>query len=78
MILIDNSKLFISNSTGPIHIAGALNKNIIGFYPNLAPMNEIRWKPLSENAVILSPENTGGNMDEIKVENVISETKKFM
>ncbi|MBI5404186.1 MAG: glycosyltransferase family 9 protein [Ignavibacteriae bacterium] len=78
MILIDNSKLFISNSTGPIHIAGALNKNIIGFYPNEAPMNETRWRPLSKNAVILKPDAPGGSMDEIKVEKVISETKKFM
>ncbi|MCX6165691.1 MAG: hypothetical protein NTU73_12665, partial [Ignavibacteriae bacterium] len=78
MILIDNSRLFISNSTGPIHIAGALNKNIIGFYPNQKPMNETRWRPLSENAVILKPESLTGDMNEIKVENVISETKKFM
>lgn len=78
MILIDNSKLFISNSTGPIHIAGALNKNIIGFYPNKAPMTEKRWRPLSENSVILKPESLSDDMNEIKVENVISETKKFM
>ena len=31
MILTDNSELFVSNSTGPIHLAGALNKKIIGF-----------------------------------------------
>lgn len=78
MIFIDCSLLFVSNSTGPIHIAGALNKNIIGFYPNKAPMTEKRWKPLSENAVILKPEKTEGNMNEINVEKVISETKKFM
>jgi len=78
MIVIDNSKLFISNSTGPLHIAGALNKNIIGFYPNTAPMNAKRWRPLSENAVILSPGELSDNMDDIKPENVISETKKFM
>jgi heptosyltransferase III len=78
MILIDNSKLFISNSTGPIHIAGALNKNIIGFYPNRAPMNETRWRPLSENAVILKPDSQSDNMNDIKPEKVISETKKFM
>jgi heptosyltransferase III len=78
IIFIDNSKLFISNSTGPIHIAGALNKNIIGLYPNRVPMTETRWKPLSDNAVILKPQNPNGDMSEIKVENVISETKKFM
>jgi ADP-heptose:LPS heptosyltransferase len=78
MILIDNSKLFISNSTGPIHIAGALNKNVIGFYPNRTPINETRWRPLSENAVILKPDNLSDNMNDIKPEKVISETKKFM
>jgi heptosyltransferase III len=78
MILIDNTILFISNSTGPIHIAGALNKHIIGFYPNQIPMNEKRWKPLSENAVIIKPETLSDNMNEIKVEKVISETKKIM
>jgi len=57
LILIDKSSLFISNSTGPIHIAGALNKNIIGFYPNSAPMNAARWRPLSDNIKVISPES---------------------
>lgn len=61
MILIDKCNLFVSNSTGPIHIAGALNRKIIGFYPNSAPMNAVRWKPLSNQAVIISPE-TGDDM----------------
>ncbi len=78
LIFIDCSLLFVSNSTGPIHIAGALNKNIIGFYTNKAPMTEKRWRPLSANAVILKPEKPDGNMSEINLENVISETKKFM
>ncbi len=63
MILIDNSDLFISNSTGPIHIAGALNRNIIGFYPNEKPMSDTRWKPLSENTVILKPDGISDDMD---------------
>src|SRR5690606_12047028 len=33
--LINESDIFVSNSTGPIHIAAALNKYTIGFYPNL-------------------------------------------
>lgn len=57
LILIDKSSLFISNSTGPIHIAGALNKNIIGFYPNSAPMNATRWRPLSKHVKIITPES---------------------
>ncbi|HEX2788518.1 MAG TPA: glycosyltransferase family 9 protein [Ignavibacteria bacterium] len=56
LILINNSKLFIANSTGPIHIAGALNKKIIGFYPEQKPMNETRWGPLNESKIILRPD----------------------
>lgn len=64
MILIDKSELFVSNSTGPIHIAGALNRKIIGFYPNSAPMNATRWRPLSNQAVIISPDS-GDDMSTI-------------
>lgn len=75
LILIDKSGLFISNSTGPIHIAGALNKKIIGFYPNSAPMNATRWKPLSENLKVISPvsgDDMSGIDNEV-INNAISE-----
>lgn len=65
MILIDKSSLFISNSTGPVHIAGALNKNIIGFYPNSAPMNATRWRPLSKNTKVITPAS-GDDMSKIE------------
>jgi heptosyltransferase-3 len=78
LILIDKSKLFISNSTGPIHIAGALNKYIIGFYPDEIPMNETRWRPLSEYAVILKPETLNGDMDSISPLKVLEEVKKIL
>lgn len=76
-ILIDCCALFISNSTGPIHIAGALNRNIIGFYPNEKPMNEVRWKPLSDNTVILNPE-VSGEMNSIRSEIFLNAVKKFL
>jgi heptosyltransferase III len=77
MILTDKSRLFVSNSTGPIHIAGALNKNIIGFYPNSAPMNPARWKPLSENPVIITPA-AGDDMNSIRVENILESAEKIL
>ncbi len=76
MMFIDKSKLFISNSTGPIHIAGALNKNIIGFYPNSAPMNPERWRPLSGNAVVMCPP-AGDDMNGINIESVFGVIHKF-
>jgi heptosyltransferase-3 len=77
LILTDKSNLFISNSTGPIHIAGALNKNIIGFYPNSAPMNATRWKPLSENAKVISPV-TGDDMASIDIKVIEKAIKEFL
>lgn len=78
MILIDNSEIFLANSTGPIHIAGALNKNIIGFYPNDTVMSETRWKPLSDYSVILKPENNSDNMELITVQDIIIASKSFL
>lgn len=77
MVLIDNSKLFISNSTGPIHIAGALGKNIVGFYPNTAPMSGTRWKPLSSNSIVLSPPN-GDDMSQISADSILDAADNFV
>jgi ADP-heptose:LPS heptosyltransferase len=54
--LIDISDLFISNSTGPIHIAAALKKHVIGFYPKILACSAKRWGPYLDNAVVFSPE----------------------
>ncbi len=47
--------LFISNSTGPIHIAAALNKHVIGFYPKILSCSAERWGPYTEKRTIFSP-----------------------
>jgi len=85
MVLIDSSKLFISNSTGPLHIAGALNKNIISFFPNSAPMNAKRWGPLSSNAVVINPtassetkSNKADDMAEIRPQKILEEINKII
>ncbi|MBK8551926.1 MAG: glycosyltransferase family 9 protein [Ignavibacteria bacterium] len=78
MILIDNSKLFISNSTGPMHIAGALNKNIICFFPNEAPMSDIRWKPPGDHVTVIKPDLETGDMNSINVEEINKAAKNIL
>ncbi|MBS1518272.1 MAG: glycosyltransferase family 9 protein [Bacteroidetes bacterium] len=78
MILIDQSSLFISNSTGPIHIAGALNKKLIGFYPNKKPMDAGRWGPTGGNKIILSPGEDSDDMKEIRTDEILSAVKKLL
>lgn len=40
--------LFISGSTGPLHISGALNKPTIGFYPSRLSAIPRRWQPINQ------------------------------
>jgi len=39
--------LFISGSTGPLHIAGALDRATAAFYPNRRSSTPLRWQTLS-------------------------------
>jgi lipopolysaccharide heptosyltransferase II len=54
--LISLCDVFISNSTGPIHIAAALGKKTVGFYPKILACSPTRWGPYTKNKVIFSPE----------------------
>lgn len=56
--LIDRSILLISNSTGPIHIAAALGKQVIGFYPKVRTCSEERWGPYTNKKIIFKPGNS--------------------
>ncbi len=53
--LINLSDIFVANSTGPIHIAAALNKYTIGFYPKILACSPKRWGPYSNKSIIFSP-----------------------
>lgn len=78
VILIDGCRLFMANSTGPIHIAGALNKNVIGFYPNSKPMNATRWGPMGDKNHIFTPKDNSDEMNKIGVNEVIEVVKVIL
>jgi len=86
--LIDKCKLLIANSTGPIHIAAALGKFVIGFYPDIVACSEKRWGPYTNKKIIFKPkisclnfqkENKEINcMDTIDVNDVFEAVKKIL
>lgn len=41
--------LFIGGSTGPLHVAGALNRPTCGFYPNRRSATPLRWQTLNSD-----------------------------
>lgn len=54
--LIGRSNMLIANSTGPIHLAAALSKNVVGFYPRITACSPERWGPYTEKRMVFSPE----------------------
>ena len=53
--LINHSDIFIANSTGPLHIAAALGKYVIGFYPRIPQCSPKRWGPYSDKSIVFTP-----------------------
>jgi ADP-heptose:LPS heptosyltransferase len=57
--------LFISGSTGPLHIAGALNVATAAFYPARQSATALRWQTLNQadRRLAFSPEKHSGDGD---------------
>jgi heptosyltransferase-2 len=53
---IQTAKLFVANSTGPLHIAAAVQTPVIGFYAPVQVMSPKRWGPLTEKKEIFIPD----------------------
>ena len=62
--------LFISGSTGPLHIAGALNINTAAFYPARRSATFLRWQTINspEKRLCFSPGNFTGENDMMQID----------
>jgi ADP-heptose:LPS heptosyltransferase len=47
--------LFVSNSTGPLHIAAVVGTPVIGLYPPIRECSPARWGPLSSQRRVFVP-----------------------
>jgi len=54
--LISQMKVFISNSTGPMHIASALNIPTIAFFSPIFIHSPIRWGPFWGKSLVMTPD----------------------
>ncbi len=55
MGIIGKSDIFVSNSTGTLHIAAALGKEVVGFYPKIKVCSVKRWGPYTTKSTIFEP-----------------------
>ncbi|MCB5160869.1 glycosyltransferase family 9 protein [Marinomonas algarum] len=69
--------LFIAGSTGPLHIAGALDVPCIGFYPSRRSATPLRWKTLNSEGYWLpfSPSGQEDSLENLDVDNIFPEIK---
>ena len=49
-MFLQSAALFISGSTGPLHIAGALDIPTAAFYPRRRSATSLRWQTLNSEA----------------------------
>lgn len=54
--VLQSSRLFVGNSTGPLHVAVAVGTPVLGFYPSVPVMGRKRWGPYSQKSAVLSPD----------------------
>lgn len=53
--IIARAKLFIGNSTGPMHIASAVKTDVVAFFPPSRINRKTRWRPLTTSLVFEPP-----------------------
>ncbi len=47
--LIRRARVFVSNSTGPMHIAATVGTPVVAFFPPIVQCSRVRWGPYSVN-----------------------------
>ena len=55
---ISKCDVFIAGSTGPLHVAGALNVKTVGFYPSKKSSTSLRWDTINDESKKLIFEDT--------------------
>ncbi|MFP4466253.1 MAG: glycosyltransferase family 9 protein [Candidatus Goldiibacteriota bacterium] len=73
--VISRADVFVSGSTGPMHIAAALNVPVAAFFPRDEGMLR-RWAPLGKNCTVIRPENDEGINAEAAADVIIKTTEK--
>jgi lipopolysaccharide heptosyltransferase II len=53
--ILEQARLVVSNSTGPLHLAAAVGTPVVGLYPGKRVMSPQRWGPVGDRHVVIQP-----------------------
>uniref|UniRef100_UPI004048A236 glycosyltransferase family 9 protein n=1 Tax=Roseivirga sp. TaxID=1964215 RepID=UPI004048A236 len=75
-----SADLFIAGSTGPLHVAGALDIKTVGFFPAKISSTSLRWRPCNSNrnTISFSPASSEMSMESIDVEEAAKNIFKWL
>lgn len=76
---ISVADLFIAGSTGPLHIAGAIDVPTIGFYPRKRSATPLRWQTLNRTPLWfpVSPSEEEGELPNLVIANWLSKIETW-
>lgn len=57
MVLLRGARLLVTTSTGPLHIANALNTPVLAFFCPALPQTPRRWGPYNQQEWVVVPES---------------------
>lgn len=52
-----NCSAFVGGSTGPLHLAAALNLPCVAFFPPVKAMTPVRWGPVGCKSLVIKPDS---------------------
>ncbi len=88
--LFKRASLFVSNSTGPLHIASMMGTPVVAFYPPIIQCSPVRWGPYTDKKKVYTADNAactlchGGPcrsnicMEQITVEQVMTGIRELV
>ena len=88
--LIRRAKVFVSNSTGPMHIAATVGTPVVAFFPPIVQCSPVRWGPYTQKKKVFLADNkrcvlckglpcrSNVCMDQITVDEVFFAIKEFL
>jgi lipopolysaccharide heptosyltransferase II len=88
--LLRRAKVFVSNSTGPMHLAAIVGTPVVAFFPPIVQCSPVRWGPYTRTKKVFladnktctlclgSPCRSNVCMDQITVEDVLLAIKQLL
>ena len=76
--LLANCDFFIGGSTGPLHLAAALNKPVIGFYSAQRTASAVRWQVVGETSKCLSIQSESEHEFKIDIKSMSEKILKYI